>query len=260
MKKFTLLMAFVAISSFTALAQVPSEIKGGVLNGKATSLPKPEYPEAAKGAGIEGVVYVNVTIDEEGNVISAVADDQVRKVYKQGKDGEKIEEEQPVADALLRDAALRAAWNAKFSPTRLSGVPVKVTGTIVYNFVAADPVLTVSRTANADPTRVETGNFDAKGAISGGMMNSKAIMLPAPVYPPAAKAVRAQGAVSVQVVVDEDGNVISAAAVSGHPLLRAAATKAAREAKFSQTLLNGGPVKVTGIVTYNFVAPDPSEN
>jgi TonB family protein len=260
MKKLSLVMAFVAVSAFSVLAQVPSEIKGGILNGKATSLPKPDYPEAAKGAGIEGVVYVNVVIDEEGNVISAVADDQVRKVYKQGKDGEKIEEEQPVADALLRDAALRAAWNAKFSPTRLSGVPVKVTGTIVYNFVAADSVLTVSRTANAQPTRIEAVDPEVKGAISGGVMNSKAIMLPAPAYPPAAKAVRAQGAVSVKVTVDEEGNVISASAVSGHPLLRAAATEAAKGARFSQTLLNGAPVKVTGIVTYNFVAPDSSEN
>lgn len=260
MKKLSFVMAFLAVSALSAFAQVPSEIKGGILNGKATSLPKPEYPDTAKGAGIEGVVYVNVVIDEEGTVISAVADDQVRKVYKTGKDGEKVEEEQPVADAVLRDAALRAAWNAKFSPTRLSGVPVRVTGTIVYNFVASDSVLTVSRTASADPTRIETSDPNVKGAISGGVMNRKAIMLPAPVYPPAAKAVGAQGAVNVQVTVDEEGNVISAAAVSGHPLLRAAATKAAREARFSQTLLNGAPVKVSGILTYNFVAPDPQEN
>jgi protein TonB len=56
----------------------------------------------------------------------------------------------------------------------------------------------------------------------------------------------------VQVVVDENGNVISAKPVSGHPLLQAAATAAARNARFSLTKLSGQPVKVSGVVTYNF--------
>ena len=243
MKKLMLAMAFFAVFAFPAFAQAPTEIRGGILNGKAVSLPKPEYPEAAKVAGLEGVIYVNVVIDEEGNVVSAAVDDQVRKIYKPGRDGEKIEEEQPVPDILLRDAALRAAWNAKFSPTRLNGSPVRVTGTIVYNFVAT----------SGEPSR-----FD--GLISGGVLNAKAKSLPAAEYPAAAKAVRAQGAVNVQVTVDESGNVISATAVSGHPLLRAAAVTAAREAKFSPTLLSGQPVKLTGVVVYNFVAPAEGEN
>ncbi len=89
--------------------------------------------------------------------------------------------------------------------------------------------------------------------ISGGVLNGKATSLPKPPYPPAARAVRAAGAVSVQVLIDESGNVISASAVSGHPLLRAAAVQAARSAKFSPTQLSGQPVKVSGVITYNFV-------
>lgn len=89
--------------------------------------------------------------------------------------------------------------------------------------------------------------------LSGGVLNGKAIMLPKPSYPPAARAVGASGAVSVQVLIDEDGNVVSATAVSGHPLLRAAAVEAARGAKFSPTRLQGIPVKVAGVITYNFV-------
>jgi periplasmic protein TonB len=77
--------------------------------------------------------------------------------------------------------------------------------------------------------------------------------LPKPPYPAAAKAVRASGQVNVQVLIDEDGNVVSANAVSGHPLLRAASEQAARSAKFSPTLLEGNKVKVAGIITYNFV-------
>ncbi|MEP7213962.1 MAG: energy transducer TonB [Acidobacteriota bacterium] len=89
--------------------------------------------------------------------------------------------------------------------------------------------------------------------ISGGVLNGKATSLPKPPYPAAARAVRASGAVSVQVLIDESGNVVSASAVSGHPLLRSAAVQAARSAKFSPTQLSGQPVKVSGVITYNFV-------
>lgn len=89
--------------------------------------------------------------------------------------------------------------------------------------------------------------------ISGGVLNGKATFLPKPPYPPAARAVQAAGAVSVQVLIDESGNVVSASAVSGHPLLRAAAVQAARGARFEPTKLAGQPVKVSGVITYNFV-------
>jgi TonB family protein len=89
--------------------------------------------------------------------------------------------------------------------------------------------------------------------ISGGVLNGKAISLPKPAYPPAARAVRASGAVSVQVLIDENGNVISASAISGHALLRTAAVQAARGSKFPPTKLSGQPVKVSGIITYNFI-------
>lgn len=86
-----------------------------------------------------------------------------------------------------------------------------------------------------------------------GVLNGKAISLPRPDYPPAARAVKATGLVRVEVNIDEEGNVVSASAVSGHPLLRDAAVKAARSAKFSPTVVSGVPVSVTGIVHYNFV-------
>ena len=85
------------------------------------------------------------------------------------------------------------------------------------------------------------------------MLNGKAISKPAPAYPPIAKAARASGTVTVQIVVDEGGRVVSASAVGGHPLLQQAAVSAARQARFSPTLLSGQPVKVSGVITYNFV-------
>jgi TonB family protein len=95
----------------------------------------------------------------------------------------------------------------------------------------------------------------ASKTVSGGVVNGQATSLVKPAYPAAARAVRAEGAVNVQVTIDEEGRVISASAVSGHPLLRAAAEKAARESKFSPTRLQGQSVKVTGVIVYNFVLP-----
>jgi TonB family protein len=92
-----------------------------------------------------------------------------------------------------------------------------------------------------------------EGPVSGGVLNGKAITLPKPAYPAIARSARASGAVVVQVTIDERGDVISARAVSGHPLLQQSAVEAAREAKFTPTLLEGQPVKVTGTLTYNFV-------
>ena len=92
----------------------------------------------------------------------------------------------------------------------------------------------------------------AATVISGGLLNSKALSKPQPPYPAAARAVQAQGEVAVQVVVDESGRVISASAVTGHPLLQQAAVAAARHARFSPTTLSGKPARVSGVLTYNF--------
>ncbi len=89
--------------------------------------------------------------------------------------------------------------------------------------------------------------------VQGGVLNGKAVSKPMPVYPPIAKAARASGTIVVRIVVDESGRVESAEAESGHPLLRQPSEQAARMARFSPTLLSGQPVKVSGVITYNFV-------
>jgi protein TonB len=58
----------------------------------------------------------------------------------------------------------------------------------------------------------------------------------------------------VQVLIDEQGNVIEARALDGHPLLLAVSVAAARQAKFKPTLLEGKPVKVAGVLQYSFMA------
>jgi protein TonB len=89
--------------------------------------------------------------------------------------------------------------------------------------------------------------------ISGGVLNGRATKLVQPPYPAIARAAHASGPVNVQVVIDEDGNVISATAVSGHPLLKPAAAAAARASKFQPTIVGGEYVKVSGVIIYNFV-------
>ena len=93
----------------------------------------------------------------------------------------------------------------------------------------------------------------ALAPISGGILNGKAFSKPAPAYPAIARAAHASGTVYVQITVDENGRVISAKAVSGHPLLQQAAVEAAYEARFAPTRLEGQSVKVTGVVSYDFV-------
>ena len=88
--------------------------------------------------------------------------------------------------------------------------------------------------------------------VSGGVLNGTAVFLPPPTYPEAAKRMRTQGVVTVDVILDETGKVVAANASSGPAILREAAVQAALKAKFSPTKLSGQPVKVSGVINYKF--------
>jgi protein TonB len=103
----------VADAKLAAQGEKHGPISAGVLNGKALSLPKPDYPADARTAGVDGVVVIQVMVDEQGNVTEARA-----------ISGPKI----------LQEPSVNAALQAKFSPTLVEGAPVKVTGVLVYNF------------------------------------------------------------------------------------------------------------------------------
>jgi TonB family protein len=90
--------------------------------------------------------------------------------------------------------------------------------------------------------------------ISLTILNGKALSIPRPSYPPQARAAHASGTVLVWISIDETGKVISASAVAGHVLLRSVAVEAAKLARFTPTMVDGRPVRITGIITYNFVA------
>jgi len=76
--------------------------------------------------------------------------------------------------------------------------------------------------------------------------------MPKPHYSETARRARVMGVVTVEVVIDVSGKVIGARAVSGPEMLRDAAERAARQAKFTPALLSGKPVRVSGVINYNF--------
>ena len=112
---------------------------------------------------------------------------------------------------------------------------------------------TVVRVPDTTPPPVPVVVKPPTQRVSMGVLVARAISLPQPPYPQLAKQIRIQGAVTVQILVDEQGRVISAQAVSGHPTLLSAAKEAALRARFTPTMLSGQAVKVQGVITYNFV-------
>ena len=235
---FICLLALLFCGTFSIAAQAePRVISGGVVNSKATKLPQPEYPESLKIAGIGGKVQIMVLIGEDGNVMSA------EHLIPEPTRGRQSDSDVARPHPLLVEAALEAARQAKFAPTLLSGKPARVRGVVVYRFVDKDDAYGPGDYEG--PVRVQSPASE--------ILNGRAISLPAPAYPPA---VRASGTVTVEVVIDLAGSVESAKAISGHPVLRASAVAAARKAKFSPTYHEGMPVKISGVLVYNFALPD----
>ncbi len=134
---------------------------------------------------------------------------------------------------------------ASNSATQIATLPVemKTTG------VATNQQVMVNLDAEPPPP---PGPRPILKPISGGVLNGTALALPAPFYPEAAKRMRTSGIVTVEVVLDETGKVVSANATSGPSILREAAVQAALKARFSPTKLSGQPVKVSGTINYKF--------
>ena len=105
----------------------------------------------------------------------------------------------------------------------------------------------------APPTVIADPNPPPKAKVQGGILNGKAVKLVKPSYPLEAHKAGASGEVTIRIVFDEDGKVIWARAVSGHPLLRAVCEDAAWQSTFPPLKLSGQPVKVAGVLVYNFV-------
>ena len=151
---------------------------------------------------------------------------------------------QPSASKRTNSAAPVVLASLDKGAAPVAGLPVAVAGSSVSG---SGPAVKSDAEAPAQP--VVRGPLKP---ISGGILNGKALSLPAPSYPDMAKRMHVTGVVEVEVVIDTNGKVISAKAVKGPAFLTAAAELAAKQARFTPTLLSGQPVKVSGIITYNF--------
>ena len=147
----------------------------------------------------------------------------------------------------------------KNSPAVATALPTANTSTTRLNSTSSVEAKTLSVNGNTNVPMVNLGDElppspapKPMKPVSGGVLNGTAINLPSPLYPDGAKRMKIQGVVTVEVVLDETGKVISALATSGPAMLREAATQAAKRARFSPTKLSGMPVKVTGVINYKF--------
>lgn len=145
---------------------------------------------------------------------------------------------------------LNANANTRPSPTpRTSPTPANRNTNQTVEIEPSQPEPSPTPAPRPSPVQTPQGGR----TVGGGVVNGKATSLPKPSYPPSARAARAEGQVNVQVLIDENGNVTSANAITGHPLLRPAAASAARQAKFAPTVVGGQPAKVSGVIVYNFI-------
>lgn len=149
------------------------------------------------------------------------------------------------------------------TPETNANINSNVNGTVNANSnlppppsVSDTPIVrpSASPTPKPSPSGTQSPPPSNRPAVNVGILNSRAVNLPKPAYPPNARQMRAEGQVAVQVSVDEAGNVVAAKATSGNPLLRSSAEAAARQSKFNPVLINNQAVTVNGILLYNFVS------
>lgn len=204
------------------------------------------------------------------------ARDAANATRKIGPDGPDDGEEKPRASASADDSA------PTFTLKAVASVPVTAPPTAPDPSSATTPAPTTTSATTPAPSPVasksetdaqpqpSTPAPDSSGSdanrpaaksdeasrprtpVSGGVLNGKAVSLPKPAYPAAARNTGAAGKVVVEVTIDEHGKVVEARAVSGHPFLQQAAVAAARQARFTPTLISGEPVKVVGTISYTF--------
>jgi TonB family protein len=129
----------------------------------------------------------------------------------------------------------RAGWRPTASALGVAGLVVLT--------LAPVRAVTLSMKQAAEAAQTPSSQSNTQG---------KPINKVQPPYPEIAKRAGAHGAVKVQVMISEDGHVMTAKILSGHVLLRDASRQAALQWRFQPTVQNGVAVPVTGVITFNF--------
>ncbi len=224
MKTILLPIAVSCLFVVTAISQTPVTSSE---QPKTISAPTPVFPDEAKNFIYGDSITVSIDVDKKGKVSKASALGPLAPCSNLMDKG---------ASAIAK-AAVDAAKAIVFEPILKDGKPVESSHQIRY------PLRAPSQAPGEQGSKV----------IKSGVLNGKVLSLPQPDYPANAKAIRAAGAVSVQVLIGENGNVLSVAAISGHPFLREPAAQAACRARFAEVRLSDQLVRVSGVLTYYFV-------
>lgn len=160
----------------------------------------------------------------------------------------------------VKDAATAKRLKNYYCPLMGAGASAsrelaKELGSVVWRLEEPERAEKYDRGRKERAEREERGEAEPGGMkpVEGGVLNGKAVSKPAPSYPAAAKNTGVSGTVVVQLLVDESGQVVRAEPLCGHPVLAKASVEAALKARFTPTTLSGRPVKVSGVITYNFV-------
>jgi hypothetical protein len=198
-------------------------------------------PQSAIDAEIDGVIRIAVRVDATGKP-SAMA---LRSgpIFPCGEFPDKGLEQ-------LSAALSNMVTGLQFSPAIKDGKPIEKD--IALDIKLENPKLKTKATADSAALNDALAKTKPE-TLKGGVLNGKARNLPKPRYPFGAAQDRESGAVAIKVLIDEKGYIIRAGAASGPQSLWYAARAAACNAVFTPTLLSGQPVKVSGVIVYNFV-------
>jgi TonB family protein len=238
-----LLIACVSLSSAQIRPQrvrVSTDVESGLLQTRVD----PKYPPLARQARIQGQVILQVIIGKTGDVENV-------QLFS--------------GHPMLAPAAIEAVKQWKYRPFLLNGEPVSVETQVQVNFTLDNPpadggvgdqpgggggVVTGTIAISSDPGKsiAVPQRIRISSGVAQGLLEQKV----KPVYPPDARDQGIQGVVTLQAIIDKEGNVANLQLISGHPLLAPAAIEAVKQWKYRPYLLNGNPLEVNTQVQVNF--------
>ncbi len=205
---------------------------------------RPVYPEAAQNARVQGVVILEILVNEEGKV-------QAKRVLR--------------SIPFFDEPAMTAVGGWEFAPTHLNGVPVPVVMTVTVNFTldgVTGDVFVVAPPPPPPPPPPPGAKVFTPGGVAGGNAGvarvGGTIGPPIktydvrPVYPPDAKDAGIQGVVIIEATIGADGKVKDAKVLRSIPQLDQAALDAVRQWEFTPTVVGGVAVPVIMTVTVSF--------
>lgn len=226
-----LLLAFLAILGVGLYAQPQADS-----DAKLSSNIDFKMPQSAIDAELDGDVLIRVNVEASGKASKAEIVSGL--MWPCGKSP--VKEIDDLSSA-ISDAIIKATFSPEIKKGKAKDSVIGLTFKIRNPLLAGKPEI--------DPA---TGKA-LPSTISGGVLNGKATYLAKPSYPEEAKASRASGSISVKILINEQGNVTRVGYESGKVIFLPGTLPAVCQSKFSPTLLQGRPIRVSGIVTYNFV-------